>query len=121
MLEQEDEILGGDATLWMADAACAEHANNADVWFDKAGVTAAKRVCQGCLVQRECLAYAITEDMVEGTWGGATADERKQLVASGRLTGDLIRKWGRHAIEGWRIERWDEFERERCEELGTAG
>jgi hypothetical protein len=37
-------------------------------------------------------------------------------LEDGRLTGDLIRKWGRHSIEGGRIERFDEYERQRYSE-----
>ncbi len=104
MLEQDYEILGGDAAGWMADARCAEYANRADAWFSKAGAPAAKQICRGCLVQQDCLSYALSEDIREGVWGGATAEERAELVANGKLTAGLIERWGYRAMKGRIVE-----------------
>lgn len=37
----------------------------------------AKSVCAGCLVKRECLAYAVSRPEKYGTWGSMNEDERK--------------------------------------------
>ena len=81
---------------WQRDAACAEDQPGAD-WFPDRGhmerLRAAKAVCARCLVQADCLAFALDEGLAEGVWGGATAEERKQLRKRG-VTGDLVRRFG---------------------------
>lgn len=41
-------------------------------------IAAAKRVCEGCPVRRDCLAFALTH-AVHGIWGGTTEAERAQI------------------------------------------
>jgi WhiB family transcriptional regulator, redox-sensing transcriptional regulator len=81
---------------WMHDALCAEPHYNQDAWFPPKGqaTTAAKTVCQQCGVQDACLAYAISEDIRDGIWGGTTPEERKKLLRSGRV--DLVRTVGQN-------------------------
>ena len=66
-------------------------------------------------MQKDCLARPLDQGpQLAGVWGGASARERKQLLKAG-VTGDLVGHWGPHAIEGRRIERWDEYERDRVD------
>jgi WhiB family transcriptional regulator, redox-sensing transcriptional regulator len=51
-------------------------------------VAAAKAVCAGCQVRRECLAFALATRQVHGVWGGMSAEERR-LAAADRETGAL--------------------------------
>ncbi len=46
-------------------------------------IAAAKRVCTGCEVRRECLQDALALDERDGVWGGYTYGERKNLAAHG--------------------------------------
>jgi hypothetical protein len=70
-------------------------------------------ICAGRLVQRECLAWAIDQGpQLPDIWGGASARERRELLKSGKVTGALVAKCGLNAIEGGRIERWDELQSE---------
>ena len=47
---------------------------------EKGGSTReAKRVCQSCEVQAECLEYALTNDERFGIWGGMSERERRRL------------------------------------------
>lgn len=39
-------------------------------------VAAAKAVCSGCQVRRECLAFALAAGEVHGIWGGRSERER---------------------------------------------
>jgi WhiB family redox-sensing transcriptional regulator len=39
----------------------------------------AKAVCRGCLVQEQCLAYALDTRQPHGIWGGLSEDERRAL------------------------------------------
>ena len=103
---------------WHKDAACAEHEDEADAWFPEQGLSTklARSVCAGCLVKRECLGWALDQGpQLQGIWAATSARERGRLLGAG-VTGDLVRKWGVHTVEGRRIERWDEFERERWAE-----
>ena len=39
----------------------------------------AKRVCEGCVVREQCLAWALTRGVEHGIWGGLTDPERRRL------------------------------------------
>lgn len=40
----------------------------------------AKAICSGCVVQRECLEYAISIREPHGVWGGLNEAERKLVI-----------------------------------------
>ena len=67
---------------WMADAACREHPEVN--YHPTAGqpTAPAKAVCAGCLTRSECLAYAQSEGIGFGVWGGLSAQERRALAKS---------------------------------------
>ncbi|WP_290705904.1 WhiB family transcriptional regulator [Gordonia sp. UBA5067] len=60
----------------------------ADLWFAEApaDLEAAKALCQGCSLQRECLDTAIERAEPWGVWGGEIFD-RGQVVARKRPRG----------------------------------
>lgn len=60
---------------WMTRAKCADQL---EVMFGE-DVEAAKAICQGCPVRRECLASALDGDVDYGVWGGLTFEERTKL------------------------------------------
>jgi WhiB family redox-sensing transcriptional regulator len=39
----------------------------------------AKRVCRGCTVTADCLAYALDHGIEFGVWGGMSEEERRAL------------------------------------------
>lgn len=39
----------------------------------------AKSICKVCIVQAECLDFAITTGQTEGIWGGSTPKERRRI------------------------------------------
>ncbi len=61
---------------WTEFAAC--QYTDGDLWFPEKGgsVRAAKRICGGCAVRAECLAYALENDEQFGVWGGLSERER---------------------------------------------
>jgi len=68
---------------WRQQAACLD-ADNPDVFFPKHGYgntekleRAAKAICAQCIVQPECLDYAVRTNQPEGVWGGLNDDERR--------------------------------------------
>ena len=71
-------------TSWRGEAACREA--DSDLFFP-VGTTgptlrqidAAKRICRGCPVQAECLAWALENGVADGVWGGTTPDERRVI------------------------------------------
>lgn len=78
------------ATEWMTWAICPE--TDPDLFSpvtvgggylrpgDGQKVREAKRLCAGCPVEAECLAYALEHGLV-GVWGGTTEAERLDLKA----------------------------------------
>jgi len=69
-----------DRPAWQSSSACREHPD-VDFFVDRAeDAQAAKAVCAGCSVRRECLAHAIEHDERHGIWGGLSPRQRRSLV-----------------------------------------
>jgi WhiB family transcriptional regulator, redox-sensing transcriptional regulator len=49
----------------------------------------AKAVCARCLVQRQCLAFALRTRQAHGIWGGLTAEELNRTGPAGDRAGRL--------------------------------
>jgi len=64
---------------WMAAGLCAEV--DPELFHPESGAPNrdAKRVCAGCEVRVECLAYALAHRERFGVWGGTTERERRRL------------------------------------------
>lgn len=80
-----------DTTSWDEGAAC--RGMDPNLWFPSSGHgkahdwTKARAVCGTCPVRAECLAYALDHEPVHegsGMWGGATPDERRDLLRERR-------------------------------------
>jgi WhiB family redox-sensing transcriptional regulator len=61
---------------WQADGLCLEYPEV--TWFPERGQSSApaKAVCGRCLVQRECLDYALADPDLMGVWGGMSQRDR---------------------------------------------
>jgi WhiB family redox-sensing transcriptional regulator len=46
-------------------------------------LVAAKAICAGCVVSRECLRYALENRQDHGVWGGTSEEERKLMRSAG--------------------------------------
>jgi WhiB family redox-sensing transcriptional regulator len=72
-----------DRPAWMRDGLCREPAYaDVDFFLERGGDSRpAKALCARCLVQPECLAYALDRPMWDdsGIWGGTSARERRRL------------------------------------------
>jgi len=64
---------------WMAAGLCAEI--DPDLFYPESGAPNrdAKRICAGCDVRAECLAYALAHRERFGVWGGTTERERRRM------------------------------------------
>lgn len=84
---QQPEYTG--SISWMGRALCAQTDPDAFTPEHKRGaaeqIALAKKVCRACGVQRPCLAWAITNDIEDGVWGGMTERERRALRKQGGL------------------------------------
>ena len=72
---------GVPAGSWMRDGLCAGAADP-EIFFPPRGrgkADAAKAVCAGCPVRRECLRYALKAPEEHGVWGGLDEDERAAI------------------------------------------
>ena len=71
------DLLRRGRPAWQKDALCREYPS---VNFFPGGEgLAAKRVCQRCLVERECRAWSLEQGSdLDGVWGGLTQRERNQ-------------------------------------------
>lgn len=70
----------GEAPSWFEEASCAE--SDPEAWFPEKGCSTreAKRICDGCPVRDECLAYALARREKFGIWGGLSERERRVLL-----------------------------------------
>ncbi len=68
---------------WMSSAACSR--GGTDAFFPRRGEPTGpgRAVCSTCVVQAECLAYAMAHEDLAGVWGGTTERERRAMRASG--------------------------------------
>ena len=64
---------------WMAGGLCAEV--DPALFYPEGGESNrdAKRICGGCEVRPECLAYALAHRVRFGVWGGTTERERRRM------------------------------------------
>ena len=64
---------------WMAGGLCAQ--TDPELFFPEKGDQAreAKRLCAGCDVRVECLAYALAHRERHGVWGGVAERERRRM------------------------------------------
>jgi WhiB family redox-sensing transcriptional regulator len=61
---------------WTAEALCAQTDPEVFYPFNEQWSGSAKRVCAGCPVMAQCLAFALVTDEPHGVWGGLTTEER---------------------------------------------
>ena len=65
-----------------------------DLFFPERGASTreAKEVCRGCVVQEDCLEYALANSEKFGIWGGLSERERRRIrrrrALERRSTGD---------------------------------
>lgn len=84
------DLIGGEpfAILaweeWMQRSACLDI--DPELFYPSKGDAprsrTARRICGGCPVRDECLAYAVKHHEVFGIWGGRTPRERRELETS---------------------------------------
>jgi WhiB family transcriptional regulator, redox-sensing transcriptional regulator len=71
-LNREDE--------WRRLAACRGERTALFFPDDDEDAGAAKVICAGCVVRKNCLETALVDRERDGIWGGLTPHERKQLL-----------------------------------------
>ena len=74
---------------WREDVACRDA--DPDLFFPISTTGAAlrqmeeaKRICRGCPVQIQCLAWALASGVTDGVWGATTPDERRVIRSLSR-------------------------------------
>ncbi len=68
-----------EVPAWQRSANCL--GVDPDLFFPERGGSTreAKEVCRGCVVQQECLQYALNNSEKFGIWGGLSERERRRL------------------------------------------
>lgn len=77
-----------DPLRWVLDARCAS--TDPESFFpEKGSLTnqAVLRVCKRCPVRRDCLEFALANDLDYGVWGGFTAMQRRRIKRDRREKG----------------------------------
>jgi len=72
---------------WRLRGAC--RGLDPDVFYpssEEEDVQRAKVVCDRCVVQQQCLEFALDNRESEGIWGGATEKERRRILRQRRKT-----------------------------------
>lgn len=64
----------------MAKGLCADKPPSLFFPSDGVGVEVAKRICEECPVQSQCLEYAIENRIDHGVWGGTSERQRRRIV-----------------------------------------
>jgi WhiB family redox-sensing transcriptional regulator len=64
--------------VWVEKALCAQVAQ--ELFFPELGQNGreSKRICVGCEVRKECLEFALENDIEHGIFGGLSAQERRR-------------------------------------------
>ncbi|MDZ7786231.1 MAG: WhiB family transcriptional regulator [Candidatus Saccharibacteria bacterium] len=75
-------------TEWMEDGDCRDHPPETFFPSDGIGVLIAQRICAECLVQEECLDYAVTERIDHGVWGGTSERQRRRMIKKRQRTAE---------------------------------
>ena len=70
---------------WMLRARCRTLAPSEFFPSDGVGVDRARKICEQCTVQPDCLEYALTYRIDHGVWGGASERERRRILRRRRL------------------------------------
>lgn len=70
---------GPDEKAWQRLANCL--GVDPDLFFPERGASTreAKEVCRGCVVQEDCLEYALAHGEKFGIWGGMSERERRRV------------------------------------------
>ena len=84
-LSRSRRHVGWDEGRWRSDAACS--GVGAELFFPAgereeeaaAQIHEAKGICARCPVRLHCLAFALSTNQEDGTWGGLTPSERGSL------------------------------------------
>lgn len=78
-------LASDEAQSWRDYAACAE--TDPEIFYPEKGESnhAAKKVCAGCFVREQCLAYAVDNVETFGVWGGLSEQQRRKLRPSGHM------------------------------------
>jgi WhiB family redox-sensing transcriptional regulator len=88
------------------DAACTDPTVDAEWWFSQETERVgrkfentkenllARRICNQCDIQQQCLQFALNNDIKEGTWGGLSESEREKLRHEQRHRNRQRNKWG---------------------------
>ena len=71
-------------TTWREVAACRDSDPNLFFPVGTTGpaldqIAEAKAICTSCMVQDECIQYALESNQEAGVWGGYPEDERRRL------------------------------------------
>jgi len=75
--------IGSASSNWRAAGACL--AADPDLFFPistrgpaERQIARAKTICAGCQVRRECLEFAVAQELTYGIWGGTTPEDRQR-------------------------------------------
>ncbi|MDA8295220.1 MAG: WhiB family transcriptional regulator [Actinomycetota bacterium] len=73
------QTLGGAERSWQSRANCM--GVDPELFFPERGSSTreAKEVCRGCVVQMDCLEFAIANGEKFGIWGGMSERERRRV------------------------------------------
>ena len=73
---------------------------------DGVGVEKARKVCDSCPVQSECLEYALRNRIDHGVWGGTSERQRRRILKARRLGAPSHHRLKPHPIcVGWVTKR----------------
>lgn len=69
-------------------AAACRDIENPDLFFpessgeERKSLKIAREICGGCIVRKECLDFALREQIAHGIWAGFTWEQRKRMITN---------------------------------------
>ena len=96
-------------TLPLLPQAKCRDIENPDMFFpesraeERKSLPAIRKICDGCIERKECLDYALSEQIPYGIWAGFTTQERKTMIIKTRQKSPIYsraRKIREMAAEG---------------------
>ena len=90
-LDNKHYVAVEDSRDWRDNAACKGMDTNVFMPETRTQTREAVVICAGCLAVKDCLKYALNNEIRFGIWGGKTDRERRQILNNPKLLNKILK------------------------------